>query len=137
MCKRLLCIPAVLAFACLSCSNGLHPVSGRVTYKGQPASGATVFFHRRGADPLNEHMIMAIVQDDGSFSLVSGHQGEGAPPGDYDVLIEWKQGPNRRKGRLRTMPDKLKGRYAEPSRPLLHATLKAEANHLPPFELTD
>jgi hypothetical protein len=137
MSKRLLSVPAVLAFACVSCSNGLYPVSGKVIYKGQPAAGATVFFHRQKGDPLNEHMIMGIVQEDGSFTLVCGPHGKGAPAGEYDVLIEWKQGPNRGKGRVRTMPDKLNSRYADPRRPLLHATLKAEANHLPPFELTD
>jgi hypothetical protein len=137
MSKRLLCIPALLALASVSCGNGLYPASGTVTYKGQPATGATVIFQRRVGDPVNEQMIMGIVGEDGSFALVCGHQGKGAPPGDYDVLIEWKQGPNGGKGRARTMPDKLKGRYADPRRPLLHATLKAEANHLPPFELTD
>jgi hypothetical protein len=135
--KPLLCIPALLVLVCVSCGNGLYPVSGTVTYKGQPAAGATVFFHRQGGDPLSEHMIMGIVGEDGSFSLVCGDQGKGAPPGEYAVLIEWKQGANRGKGRVRAMPDRLKGRYADPRRPLLHATLKAEANHLPPFELTD
>jgi hypothetical protein len=137
MSKRLLPISAVLAFACVSCNNGLYPTSGKVTYKGQPAAGATVYFYRQKGDPLNEHMIMGIVQEDGSFTLVCGPHGKGAPAGEYDVLIEWKQGPNRGKGRVRKMPDKLNGRYADPRRPLLHANLKAEANNLPPFELTD
>ena len=128
---------AALALACISCSNGLYPVSGKVTYKGQPATGAAVFFKRQGVDPMNEHMIMGLVQEDGSFTLVCGAEGKGAQPGDYDVLIEWKQGPNRSKGLTRTMPDKLKGRYADPNRPLFRATIKAGTNTLPPFELTD
>lgn len=135
--KSLLCIPALLGLACVSCGNGLYPVSGKVTYKGQPAAGAAVFFQRPGVDLLNEHMIIGLVQEDGSFELVCGSQGKGAPPGEYNVLIEWKDGPNRGRGRARAMPDKLKGRYADAQRPLLHATIKAGSNHLPPFELTD
>ena len=136
MTKRLFGIGA-LALSCISCGNGLSPVSGKVIYKGQPATGAAVFFKRQGGDPMNEHTIMGLVQEDGSFTLVCGAQGKGAPPGDYDVLIEWKQSPKRGKDRNRPVADKFKGRYADPNRPLLYATVKPGANTLPPFELTD
>jgi hypothetical protein len=135
--KRKLMVAGVLALACTSCGNGLYPVCGKVTYKDQPAAGAAVFFQRQGGDPRNEPLIMGLVQPDGSFTLVCGSQGKGAPPGEYDVLIEWKQGSNRGRERARTRLDALQGRYADPARPRLHATLKAEANRLPPFELTD
>jgi hypothetical protein len=130
-------VSAVLALVCTSCSNGLYPVSGKVTHKGQPAAGAAVFFKRPGVDSQNEHLIMGRVQEDGSFTLVYGSQGQGAPPGEYDVLIEWKDLPRRGNGRARTKPDKLKGRYADPAHPRFHASVKAESNHPPPFELTD
>lgn len=135
----LFCLPATLALACASCGNknNIYPVSGKVTYKGAPAAGATVFFRRRGGDPLNEHLIMGIVQEDGFFELVCGSLGKGAYPGEYDVLIEWKRVIDQRKGGPRHEPDKLKGRYADPKRPRLHAKVRAEANELPPFELTD
>jgi hypothetical protein len=130
---------AALALACASCGNPhkLYPVSGKVTYKGAPAAGATIFLHRRGADPLNEQMVMGIVQEDGSFTLVCGAQGRGAPEGEYDVLVEWKRRSDRARGLARKVPDRLKGRYADPRRPLLHAVVKAGTNDLPPFELTD
>jgi hypothetical protein len=133
------CLAAVLALACASCGNknNLYPVSGKVIYKGAPAAGATVFFHRQGGDPLNEHSIMGIVQADGSFELVCGSLGKGAPPGEYDVLIEWKRVTGQGKGRPRRGPDELKGRYADPKRPLLQATVEARPTNLPPFELTD
>ncbi len=79
--KLVLCLTAVLALACASCSskNKLYPVSGKVTYRGSPASGATVFFHHLGGDTMNDHTIMGIVQEDGSFELVCG-SGKGARP---------------------------------------------------------
>jgi hypothetical protein len=131
---------AALALACASCSNrnNLYPVSGKVTYKGSPASGATVFFfHRQGGDSMNDHMIMGIVQEDGSFELVCGSLGKGAPPGEYDVLIEWKRVTGQSKGRPQHGPDKLKGRYADPKRPRFHAVIKAERNELAPFDLME
>jgi hypothetical protein len=137
--KLVFCLTGALALACASCGNKdtIYPVSGKVTYKGSPASGATVFFYRQGGDSMNEHMIMGIVQEDGSFELVCGSLGQGAPPGEYDVLIEWKQVSGQSKGRPQHGPDKLKGRYADPKRPRLHATIKAERNDLALFELTE
>jgi len=134
--KLLLWISLLLSLAFASCSNrtNIYPVSGKVTYKGQPAAGATVFFFRQGADPVREPMIMGIVMQDGSFELSCGSLGKGAPAGDYDVAIEWKQRsmPNRKQGR---MPDKLNGRYADPRHPLLRAKVEAESNQLSPFDL--
>ena len=130
---------ALLALTCAACGNknNIYPVSSKVTYKGSPASGATVFFHRQGADTMNEQMIMGIVQEDGSFELVCGGLGKGAPPGVYDVLIEWKQASGQSQGRPQHGPDKLEGRYADRNHPLLHATVEAKNNELPPFELTE
>jgi hypothetical protein len=135
---------AALALACGACGgNGLYPVSGKVTFKGAPAAGAAVFFRRQGGDPMNEHLIMGLVQEDGSFDLVCGPLGKGAPPGAYDVLVEWRPPPQQARHRARPGPgvrgkgaDRLKGRYADPKRPRLHAVVKREANEVT-FALTD
>jgi len=133
-----LCVPAALVLACASCNmNNTYPVSGKVTYHGSPASGAAVYFVRQGGDASNDPAIMGIVQEDGSFELVCGPSGKGAPPGDYDVLIGWKRVRRPGPGRPQHVPDRLNGRYADPTHPLLHATVEAKANYLPPFELTD
>jgi hypothetical protein len=132
-----------LAFAALACGscghegNGLYPVWGEVTCNGSGAAGATVYFHRQGADPNAEQMMMGIVQDDGSFELVCGSLGAGAPPGEYDVLIEWKEVLGHSQGRPQRGPDKLEGRFADPSHPRLHAIIKPEPNDLAPFDVTE
>jgi hypothetical protein len=133
------CIVAAAALASASCSDShnLKPVSGTVTYKGKPAAGAAVFFQHQGGDPMSEHLIMGIVQDDGSFTLVCGPHGAGAPPGEYDVFVDWKQDRGQPKGLAVKTPDRLKGRYADRKHARLHAVVKAEINQLPPFELTD
>jgi hypothetical protein len=133
------CVTAALAFACTACStnSGIYPVTGTVIHKGAPAAGATVFFYRQGADPMNEHMIMGIVQQDGTFDLACGSLGNGAPPGEYDVLVEWKQVIGQSKGRPQHGPDKLKGRYADRKQPRLHVTVEAKTNRLQPFDVTN
>ena len=136
--KVVSCVTGALVLACASCNmNNIYPVLGKVTYKGSPASGAVVFFFRQGSDFINKPPIMSIVQEDGSFELVCGSLGKGAPPGEYDVVIEWKQASQGSQARPRHGPDKLKGRYADPKHPLLHATVEAKTNNLPPLELTD
>jgi len=138
--RKVSCCSLVLAaLACGSCgqeNNGLYPVWGEVTFNGSNAPGAAVFFHRTGADLNEEQTIMGIVQDDGSFQLVCGSLGEGAPPGEYDVLIEWKEVLGQSEGRRQRGPDKLKGRFADRKHPRLHATVKPEANDFA-FELTE
>ena len=135
----LLGLTAILALACAACGNknNLYPVSGSVTYNGSPATGAAVFFHRQGGDAMSEQLIMGLVQDDGSFDLVCGSLGQGAPPGEYDVTLEWKRFIGQNKGRPQHGPDKFKGRYADLKRPRFHASVKAERNHLAPFEITE
>ncbi|HUY93448.1 MAG TPA: hypothetical protein VMV10_32275 [Pirellulales bacterium] len=137
--KAIHCAAMLLALTCASCrakTNNIFPVTGKVTYNGAPAAGAAIFFYRKGAG-LEEHMVMGVIQNDGSFELVCGPLGKGAPPGEYDVLVEWRPVVAQRNGNPQRGPDQLKGRYSDRSRPLLHATVEARANDLPPFDLTD
>jgi hypothetical protein len=136
--KPLFCtIAAILALACSSCghSTRLYPVTGKVLVKGAPAVGAAVFLQRPGVDAMNEQTIMGVVREDGSFSLVCGPYGEGAPPGEYDVFIEWRHRAERARG-LKG-PDRLKGHYADRKHPLLRAVVNPGPTDLPPFDLTD
>jgi hypothetical protein len=133
---------AVLVAACLvvctGCghSNGLYPVSGMVLHNGEPAVGATVTFVRKGAAGVDDQTPQGVVGDDGTFTLV-GPAGEGAAPGEYVVLVEWKEGAGKVKGRAPALsaPDRLKKKYLDPNKPLLTVTVEARRNDLPPFEL--
>jgi hypothetical protein len=125
---------AVYLMVCAGCGpNGRYPVSGKVLYNGEPAVGATVAFIRKGAA---DQITQGVVLDDGTFAL-AGSEGEGAPPGDYIVLVEWKEGAGKVKGRSPGLnaPDRLKRRYLDPNKPLLTATVEEKTNKLPPFEL--
>ena len=161
MIKRLYVALAVLAGALTAsgCGNpaGYFPVSGKVVYKGEPASGAVVYFHRSD-EPAGSHQNIpfSIVADDGSFHLACDGVGDGCPPGRYDVLVEWRGkpvtdaplpkpttgkgktkefSPNRQMARQGV--DRLKGRYFDIAKPMLHAEVEPRPNTLPPFELED
>ena len=133
-------------------SAGLSPVSGKVLYKGEAARGAVVYFQRQGGpDPAHNAVPFGIVGDDGSFSLQSDDLGSGALPGNYAVLIEWRDGSGNgvvpvksqgqtnlvKRSRIRSGPDRLKGRYMDISKPLLLVEVKPGSNPLTPFELAD
>ena len=140
--------------AAAGCGNsaGLVPVSGKVTYKGEAASGAVVYFQRQSDTSSSRKPVpFGIVQSDGSFSLSSDDLGNGALPGTYTVLVEWRDGkdsgviPVKASGqskvvkrvRIHAGPDRLKGRYFDASKPLLYAEVKPGPNPLAPFELKD
>jgi hypothetical protein len=152
--RRALALVSLFAAAfMLGCGNsaGLFPVSGEVKYKGEPAKGAVVYFHREGGGGAKDQPIpYAVVEDDGSFELESDTLGYGALPGSYSVLVEWREPgdgvtPVKTKGktklvkrsRIRSGPDRLKGRYLDIKQPLLHAEVKPQSNQLAAFELTD
>ncbi len=130
---------AVLALFFASCSNsgGLYPVSGKVNYKGEPAVGAFVFLVQKHTNPVDEQSMMGVVQSDGTFSIVCDAKGKGAPPGEYDLLIKWPQSSSRGNSLIHKVPDRLKGRYANPQKPPLHVVVEARTNVLPNIELTD
>ncbi len=146
----------VVTAACLpaasGCGNsaGLVPVSGKVSYKGDPAAGAVVYFQRADSHPSSHELVpFGVVQKDGGFSLSSEGLGSGAPPGSYNVLIEWRDGtengvvpvkgkPNLvKRTRIHAGPDRLGGRYFNVSKPLLTAEVKPGSNPLLAFELKD
>ena len=153
--RSILVLAVAMSSAALSgCGNttGPVPVSGKVLYRGEPAAGAVVYFHRlmEPGSPI-ESIPYGIVEDDGSFQLASDNLGNGARPGSYNVLVEWRDGSGDRvvltsskgkvkkvqRSRVRSGTDRLKGRYLDISKPLLHTEVKAESNQLAPFELTD
>ena len=156
MIKRLMIVlaAAIGSVAAAGCGNpeGLFPVSGKVLYRGEPAAGAVVYFHPDGKNRAASQPIPSgIVEDNGNFALISDNLGNGARPGAYSVLVEWRdlkgngvvpvksQGKAGlvKRSRVRSGPDRLKGRYLDISKPLLHAEVKAASNQLPAFELTD
>jgi len=79
---------ALVAGGC-SRSSGLVPVTGTVTYKGQPVPGATVVF--MGSE--NTRPATAVTQADGSYSLMT-LDAKGAMPGSYTAIVTKTDAPS-------------------------------------------
>lgn len=126
------------------CSEGgsdlkvpVFPVTGKVTFQGEPAAGAFVVFHPRtpptpGDVPSNPR---ATVRPDGSFALTTAAEGDGAPAGEYAVTVEWlkpvKQGKDVVPG-----PNVLPKSHADAATTPLTASIRESDNALEPFAIT-
>jgi hypothetical protein len=64
--------------------SGTVPVTGKVTYKGQPVEGATVAFHSNSADG---RVAVATTGAGGVYELIT-LDSKGALPGNYSVTVK-------------------------------------------------
>ncbi len=79
-------LPLVLVLGCGESSQPLVPVTGKVTYRGQPLQNGTIVFTpdpRRG--PLG-NMAMGEIKADGTYSLRT-EKAFGTAPGYYRVTV--------------------------------------------------
>jgi hypothetical protein len=124
-----------VAIACTSCSQDkrvpVFPVTGQVWFAGKPTPRALLVFH-----PVVENSMrpLGTVDEDGTFTLTTYEQGDGAPAGDYTVTVEWR--------RLATVdddqrpPNRLPARYLNPKSSGISARVSEGDNVLPPIQLT-
>lgn len=116
----------------------VYPVTGTVTVAGQPAAGARITLIGVGdkfSDPKSP-IPKATVAEDGSFELTSYTNGDGAPDGEYQVVIVWEEpAPENIDPESAPAPkDKLGGKYNHENSPL-KATVPTESTSLPAFAL--
>jgi hypothetical protein len=132
--RRAAVLAAALSLCWVSCGPAgpkLHPVKGQVLYQDKAPQGATVVFHPVGG-AADAPKPSGTVGEDGSFTLSTYPYGKGAPAGEYIVLVTWYPADARE---VENPQNKLPARYADPTRPLLKATVNEGPNELPPFNL--
>lgn len=88
---------ALLVAACLlasGCSNyKLAPVSGRVTYKGEPVEGVDVVFYPKATDSPDPGPFSKGTTDaNGTYTLVTRDGATGAVVGEHRVAFEYSDG---------------------------------------------
>ena len=110
-----------------------HRVSGKVTYDGQPAAGVLVGLLPIDAPPppAIPSNPRATTRDDGTFSITTFSDGDGACVGSYQILLTWL--PPAAEGE-ETQTDKLLGWYDAVHSPL-RLTVVAGENVIPPIEI--
>lgn len=128
-------LAALLALGPLSCGNNgdkpVYPVRGQVFFQGRPTAGALVLFQPVSDSDPKAPRPRGRVDKDGAFTLSTYRANDGAPAGDYVVTIDWRQSvPGRdNSGGPALMPPY----YATSEGSPLRATVRPEANQLPPF----
>jgi hypothetical protein len=142
MLRLLLALVAAAALAC-GCSGTsgpakkvCYPVKGQLLVQGKPAEGALLIFQpKENANPADwsAGYPHATSQADGKFEVSTYSDNDGAPAGDYVVLVSWSA-PNPQNEEA-SGPDKLGGRYADPATSKLTAKVEARPTELPPINL--
>lgn len=86
-------LAASVAFVCLGCSKAdnhvaVYPVKGTIHYQGKPINGAFVTLEPKAAVE-GVPGPRAMVQPDGTFAVSTFNGGDGAPEGDYVLMVQW------------------------------------------------
>ena len=101
-CRVRACIPGLILLVGMSptlsgCSRGptTFPVTGKVVFDdGNPlSSGAVVIFQETSGNGAAGTSPRGVVHADGTFELNTFEEGDGAPAGDYRVLVRAKRDP--------------------------------------------
>jgi hypothetical protein len=112
-------------------SYAVYEVNGKVLLaNGRPLTGGWISFVPKGALPVTPS---AEIRSDGTFSLVTGGSGLGAPPGDYKLRIEapqFQQVASKAK-RKPLFPTK----YLDEDSSGLVVSVRADTNELEPIRL--
>lgn len=143
---QLSCLVLVCVLGCGDGKIARYPVSGSVKVNGKPAAGARVIFCPvGGSEEFQKERPTGKTDDAGNFDLTTFVKGDGAPAGDYQLSIMWIPSKGQAPDKLpegmfeeRTgggRGDLLRGRFANPAKSGLTATVTETENSLPPFEL--
>ncbi|WP_143206586.1 hypothetical protein [Singulisphaera sp. GP187] len=129
-------VVGLFAFGCGDETSGpaIYPISGKVLVDGRPAAKAQVSFHALNGPGGETLQPIAIAEADGSFRPSTRFSHDGAPAGNYVVTVVWPK-VNLDHGEEVAGPDLLRGKYSDPARSGLTATIKEGENTLPPFQL--
>jgi len=77
-------LAVIVSTGCGSDAPKSVPVTGKVTYNGQPVTSGTVMLVPQDSG----YGATGQIQPDGTFVLTSFKQGDGAAPGNYTVTIQ-------------------------------------------------
>jgi hypothetical protein len=136
---------AGLTLWCASCSQTsgppkkvCYPVKGQLFVKGQPAVGALVIFHPQGNTDSNEWLDgypRARVGSDGTFEAETYGERDGAPAGDYVLLVSWSGGGGSEESEETVTVDRLGGRYSDAATSPLKVKVESGPTELAPIRL--
>jgi hypothetical protein len=117
-------------------------VRGEAFFNSQPAEGAIVILRPKAvgdaAAEWPSGFPRAIVQSDGAFTAGTYAAADGAPAGEYVILVQWPtaaaddESTDIPEGQL---DDRLQGRYLDPAKSPWSVVVKPEVNDLGRIDL--
>ncbi len=111
----------------------VYPLTGELQFEGKPAAGASIVLHAQ--DEAIAARPIATVNEDGTFAVTTYEPGDGAPPGEYKVTVEWHRpvaGQNVEGDEL-PPPNVIPPAYARPQTTPLTITVEEGENTFPPI----
>ena len=117
------------------------PVKGTLVYKDRkkgavvPEGAEVIFNPVKQGDEKNPVYPQGKVQKDGSYRISTYGDFDGAPEGDYAVVVVYKTGGLARDSERTGGTDALKGRYSDPRSTKLKATVKGGSPNEFAFEV--
>jgi hypothetical protein len=130
---------AVLLPCACSSKTALHPARGKVLVDGKPAVGATIVFHPVEKASQGTLAPAGVVQSDGSFVLSTYAPGDGAPAGEYLVVITLASDAPPRDGKppqvVKENKQEVLQAYTFLRTTPLRATIKEGPNEILPFKI--
>jgi hypothetical protein len=81
----------------------LAPVRGRVLFKDQAVTAAEIYFNPDAGQGNQGSMASSVLQEDGTFTMVTYPDREGVMPGAYKVTLGLGRRPDRELDKYRTL----------------------------------
>ena len=110
------------------------PVTGSLTYEGEPMAGAMLAFFPAADQSATSH---GVSDESGNYTLSTHLTGDGAPAGQYIVTIYWPDrrglkstSPEEEDSPEQTLPNRLPKAYSRAKTSALRATVEAGPNQI-------
>jgi len=111
----------------------VYPVQGKISYAGKAPAGANVYLHPLADDP-NLPRPQGVVAPDGTFTVKTYGDDNGAPVGKYKVVVQWYK-PVIKGDEVDPGKNLLPAKYADAKKSDLEVEIIASNNQLPPLTL--
>jgi hypothetical protein len=127
-----------VASGCREGKIATYPVTGSVTVGGKPFLGARVMLVPvGGSEKFQKERPLGFTDAAGQFQLTTFVAGDGAPAGDYQVMVRAADPDPRKPEQLQAYRGRprIDPKYSSPETSGLTAKVDAAPTQLPPFAL--
>jgi hypothetical protein len=115
----------------------VFPVKGSVLVDGKPVAQAQIVFFPASPFPKDASQFLprARTSEDGTFTVMTYADADGAPAGTYKVTVTWRGTGAEEQQRTDDDPNLIPPMYHNPRITKLRAKVEEGENTLPPFEI--